>query len=82
MYTATVSPKGQITLPARLRKLLGIDPNDKVALVFRENEIILKPLKGNIKDLRGSVKPKRRPEDFATIRRKVKKEIANKATEK
>ncbi|RMG68051.1 MAG: AbrB/MazE/SpoVT family DNA-binding domain-containing protein [Calditrichaeota bacterium] len=59
MYTSTISSKGQITIPAKIRKQLGLNPNDKVALIFRGNEIILKPIKGTIKDLRGSIAPRK-----------------------
>lgn len=32
-----VSSKGQITIPARIRKALGVKPGDKVALCIDEN---------------------------------------------
>jgi len=41
--TAIVSSRGQITLPARLRKRLGIKGGDPVLLVEKGNEIVLKP---------------------------------------
>ena len=41
--TATVSSRGQITLPSGLRKLLGIKGGDIVILEHREGEIVLKP---------------------------------------
>ncbi len=41
--TATVSSRGQITLPSGLRKLLGIRGGDIVILEHRKGEIVLKP---------------------------------------
>lgn len=41
--TATVSSRGQITLPSALRKLLGIKGGDVVILEHRKGEIVLKP---------------------------------------
>jgi antitoxin PrlF len=38
-----VSSRGQITLPAALRKRLGIKGGDVVILEERENEVVLKP---------------------------------------
>lgn len=76
MYTATISPKGQITLPAGIRKRLGVQPNDRIALILRGDEIILKPLKGTIRDLRGALQPRSKPEDFDTIRRLMKDSLA------
>ncbi len=76
MYTATISPKGQITLPAGIRKRLGVQPNDRIALILRGDEIILKPLKGTIRDLRGALQPRSKPEDFDIIRRQMKDSLA------
>jgi AbrB family looped-hinge helix DNA binding protein len=41
--TLVVSSRGQITLPAALRKRLGIRSGDVVILEERGNEVILKP---------------------------------------
>jgi len=38
-----VSGRGQITLPAALRKRLGIKSGDVVILEERDNEVVLKP---------------------------------------
>jgi len=43
--------------------------------------VILKPLKGTIFDLRGSVKVKERPVDFKKLRETVKKEVAKRVVE-
>ena len=41
--TVVVSSRGQITLPAALRKRLGIKGGDVVILEDRDNEVVLKP---------------------------------------
>jgi antitoxin PrlF len=41
--TMVVSSRGQITLPAALRKRLGIRSGDVVILEERGNEVVLKP---------------------------------------
>lgn len=41
--TVLVSNRGQITLPAALRKRLGIKGGDVVILEERDNEVVLKP---------------------------------------
>jgi antitoxin PrlF len=41
--TLVVSSRGQITLPAALRKRLGIRSGDVVILEERGNEVVLKP---------------------------------------
>lgn len=41
--TATISSKGQITLPAEFRRKLKLRPGDKITLVKRANSIEIKP---------------------------------------
>jgi antitoxin PrlF len=40
-----VSNKGQITLPAEIRRKLGIGPNSSVEVIAREGEIVIRPVK-------------------------------------
>ena len=58
MTLATVSSKGQITLPAKVRLELGIRSRDKVQFFVRGNEIIIKPLR-SFRQLRGSLSPRK-----------------------
>ncbi len=58
MSLATVSSKGQITLPAKVRLKLGIRSRDKVQFFVRENEIVIKPLR-SFRQLRGSLSPRK-----------------------
>jgi antitoxin PrlF len=41
--TLAVSPKGQITLPAGLRKKYGIEPGGLVNLVEKDGRLVLAP---------------------------------------
>ena len=58
MSLATVSSKGQVTLPAKVRHELGIRSKDKVRFFVRDNEIVIKPLR-SFRQLRGSIRPKK-----------------------
>jgi len=44
MDTAYVSSKGQLVVPARIRRRYGIKPGSKVRFIERENEILLQPV--------------------------------------
>lgn len=71
---ATLSSKGQITIPKKIRDLLALQQMDR--LVFNttaENWLLAKPLKKTFLDFGGSVKPKKKPEDFSKIRKYVLK---------
>ncbi len=38
-FYSSVSPKGQITLPAEVRRLLGIEPKDQVAIELVDSAV-------------------------------------------
>lgn len=44
--TVTVSSKGQVVIPAELRKRYGIEPNSKIEFIDTGEEIVVVPLKG------------------------------------
>jgi AbrB family looped-hinge helix DNA binding protein len=56
-FTASVTQKGQVTLPKRLRERYGITPLSKVRIVADETSIRIKPTQ-DITDLAGTFIPK------------------------
>ena len=44
METGSVTSKGQLVIPARLRRKYGIQPGTKVRFIERDNEILLQPV--------------------------------------
>lgn len=52
MTLVTISDKGQTTLPAPMRKRLGIKSRSKVEVVTRDSEIVIRPAK-TIRDVAG-----------------------------
>jgi AbrB family looped-hinge helix DNA binding protein len=40
----TVSTKGQLVIPARIREALGIEPGDRIALTVEDGLILLRPV--------------------------------------
>jgi len=57
METAFVTSKGQLVIPARLRRRYGIKPGTKVCFIERENEILFQPVtKEYIRSVRGMLK--------------------------
>ena len=70
MITGRLGRRGQVTLPSRIRKEMGLQEGDRVAIVRHGDDLILRPVKKTLLDLRGSV-PVSGPQDFAAIRRRV-----------
>ena len=44
METAYITSKGQLVIPAKLRRRYGMKPGTKVCFVERENEIVFQPV--------------------------------------
>lgn len=78
MPASTLTRKGQVTIPKAIRERLGIREGEKVFFVLRGDEVVLRALRGDILELKGSVKPSAHPEDFEAMRRKVKKAVSAK----
>ena len=78
MYQSTVTSKGQTTIPKKIRELLAIKPNDKLFYIIEEDRIVLKPLQGNILDLKGSVASHRKSSDPRQIRKAAMKKLSKK----
>lgn len=56
----TVSTKGQVALPAEVRKKLSIGKGSKMVLVVKKGIILMKPLK-RLSELRGILKEVEKP---------------------
>ena len=79
-YVATISSKGQVTIPKEIRRELGVSTPDKV--VFSTNadgEIVLRPVRYTVRELRGIVPaiPGRDPGDFEEMIREAMDENAD-----
>ena len=44
MPTATVTAKGQVAIPVRIRRRLGIEKGTRLYIEERDDEIVLRPL--------------------------------------
>ncbi|GJQ58027.1 MAG: hypothetical protein SCALA701_08280 [Candidatus Scalindua sp.] len=80
MPVSTLTSKGQMTIPKEVRNALNLKPSEKVIIVVEGDHAIIKPLRGNILDIGGSIRipDKEKPVDFYKLREEVKKRIAKK----
>ena len=63
MSTATVTSKGQVTIPQRVRRHLGLEEGDKLEFTIEDDSTVrLRTIKGSVRDLFGFLKrPGQRP---------------------
>ncbi len=55
MTKVTVSPKYQVVIPSQVRKVLGVEPGQKIQVLLYDNRIEMIPIKP-AKEARGFLK--------------------------
>ncbi len=78
MATARVASRGRITIPKQIRDSLGLKPGDWVRITIDEGRLVIRPAKAGLQDLRGTVEPRNKPEDFGAAREKAKRAMGRK----
>jgi AbrB family looped-hinge helix DNA binding protein len=76
---ATVTSKGQITIPKEIRDFLHIRTNDKLDFVLDGEKVVIAPVK-TLLDLRGAVRAKGKG-DFQQERARAKAAVARRVGE-
>jgi AbrB family looped-hinge helix DNA binding protein len=66
-YTSSVSQKGQITLPAELRRELDIEPKDIVVIALEDGKIQVETAKSRLHAVYQSVPALDPPRDWSEI---------------
>ena len=59
--TATVSTKGQVTIPVDLRRRLGLESGDRVVFVEFDGAFAIKPANEDIRSLKGLLRKPAKP---------------------
>ncbi|PKO21458.1 MAG: hypothetical protein CVU38_14610 [Chloroflexi bacterium HGW-Chloroflexi-1] len=67
-HVRTLTSKGQVTVPAEVRRLLRVGPADKIVFRVTEGRVELQPAPMTLEATFGAVKPLNRPEDFTALR--------------
>lgn len=60
VYTVSITSQGQISIPAKLRRELGLGSGKKALVSVKEDKIIVEPVK-DLLELRGSLKTNKKP---------------------
>ncbi len=76
---ASITERGQVTVPAEVRRLLGTGPHGKVVFEIDGSEVRLKRPEFTLETAFGSVQPIHRPENFEQMIRDAKEERAERA---
>ena len=72
----TITQRGQVTVPAEVRRMLGLQPRDKVAFAIDDGEVRLVPARFTLESAHRSVPPLAHPVSDEEIVRIAKEERA------
>ncbi len=61
MIRSTLTDRGQTTIPAEVRKALGLKPRQQLTYELREGGVLVRPETQTLMDLAGSIKSAVRP---------------------
>lgn len=64
IWFARVGSRGRITIPKRIREILGLQPGDRFRVEEHEGDIFLVPVESSLHYFEGSVEPRERPDEF------------------
>jgi len=69
---ATLTSKGQVTIPKAVRSRLHLKAGDKVEFVFHENGVEMIPVSGSVRDLKGMLAKPDRPISLEEMDRSIR----------
>lgn len=79
MATASVTSKGQITIPLSVRQRLGIDTGDRIEFVeISDGVFAIKPAVHDVSSLKGMLKKPARPVSTEMMRDAIRRRGAGK----
>ena len=79
--SSVLTKKFQITLPKKIREILGVKSGERIGFIVEGNEVKIFPLKSKLEENFGKLKAVSKPEKFNEIREFVEEEIAKNVIE-
>lgn len=77
-YTVSITSQGQISIPVKIRRELGINKNSTALLTVHEGDIVITPTK-DLLDLKGSIKTNKKPLSDDELHELFAEELAKEA---
>jgi len=71
LATATLTSKGQITLPKSVRAKLGVEVGHRIEFIETEGGFLVKPATRDIRTLKGILPKPRRPVTLEAMKRSL-----------
>jgi antitoxin PrlF len=82
-FVTTLTQRSQVTVPAEVRRVLGLKPRDRIAFTVEGSEVRLVPVKHTLESVFGAIEPLTDgPQDFDEQIREAKEERAEQTVRK
>lgn len=78
-FRSSVSPKGQVTIPAEIRRQLGVRPRDHVVFRMVDGVVQIEPERATLESIYGAVPPLTTPRTWREIEEIAREEHAAQA---
>lgn len=79
MALAKITTKGQVTIPKSVREALHLNTGDKIEIVIKDGEAIIRPLSKKVDDLFGILnKPKQKIINTEEMNKAISNKIKSK----
>ena len=75
-FETSVTEKGQVTIPLEIRRIMGLQPRDKVHFEVEGDVVKIRRASSELLQWFGSVTPRNRPEDFREVHEAFEKAVA------
>lgn len=75
-YETTVTEKGQVTIPQEIRRLMGLQPRDKVRFEVEGEVVRIRRASSKLLQGYGAVTPRKKPENSQELREDFEKGVA------
>ncbi len=79
---ASITQRGQVTIPVEIQRLLGLKPRGKVSFVVEAGQVRLAAPRYTLESAFGAVEPLNRPENFEELILLAKEEHAERVVQK
>ena len=76
MSIATLTSKGQTTIPKDVREHLGLRAGDRMEFILQDGCVVLRPLTRDIRDLKGMLPKPKRAVSVETMNRALRERAA------
>ena len=80
-YTVSITSQGQINIPVKIRRELGLSKNSKATVSVRNGEMLIRPVKDFL-ELRGSLKTDKKSLSSKELHELFAQEMGKEAVEK